>query len=574
MIARLACSILVLLLPLTALAGTTGRPNVLILLTDDQGYGDLSCHGNPVLKTPNLDKLHAESVRLTDFHVAPMCTPTRGQLMTGRDALRNGATSVTAGRATLRPGQPTMAEIFAASGYRTGLFGKWHLGDSYPHRPMDRGFHEAMYHKGWGITSAPEFNSPLFDGRYFHNGESKHFKGFMTDFWFDSAMTWIKECKDKNEPFFCYLPTNAPHGPCDCPEKYSAPYKGKGPALFFGMIANIDDNLSRLEAFLTKHDLRDNTIVVYMTDNGGTAGVNTFNVGMRGRKTMVYDGGHRVPCFVRWPGGGLRKPGDVSATTQIQDLLPTFIELCDLKTPEKAAFDGTSLAALLRGKADALPDRMLVVQYGQILKKHECAVLWNKWRLVNGKELYDLSKDPGQQTDVAREHPGIARKMLDHYEAWWKRIAPTLADYVPMTVGSPKEPVVWLTSSDWQDVYSDNANYVRAGIAGGAKGGWWNVLVDRAGPYEITLRRWPHEVDVPLNGAVDAKSKAWPIAGARLQIADKSLSSRSLDPRVREIVFPVKLPAGQTKLHGWFVDEAGKDLCGAFYATVKWCGEK
>src|SRR5262245_38054655 len=279
------------LVPQPSFAEEKRKPNVIILMTDDQGYGDLSCHGNPVLKTPNLDRLHRESVRLTDFHVCPMCTPTRGQLMTGLDALRNGATSVTAGRAVMRPGLPTMAEIFRASGYKTGLFGKWHLGDSYPHRPMDRGFDEAMYHKGWGVTSAPEFSSPLFDGRYFHNGDAKRFKGFMTDFWCDQAMAWIKARKEKGEPFFCYLPTNAPHGPCDCPPKYSAPYKGKGPALFFGMIANIDDNLARLEAYLKDNGLRDDTILVYMTDNGGTAGVPTFNAGMRGRKTTIYEGG-------------------------------------------------------------------------------------------------------------------------------------------------------------------------------------------------------------------------------------------------------------------------------------------
>src|SRR5438874_785284 len=164
-------------------AEPAARPNIVVILTDDQGYGDLSCHGNPVLKTPHLDRLHRESLRLTDFHVAPMCSPTRGQLMTGMDPLRNGATSVTAGRATLRPGLPTMPQVFAASGYRTGIFGKWHLGDSFPHRPMDRGFADAFYLKGWGVTSAPEFNSPLFDGRYFHDGVPQRFKGFMTDFW-------------------------------------------------------------------------------------------------------------------------------------------------------------------------------------------------------------------------------------------------------------------------------------------------------------------------------------------------------------------------------------------------------
>src|SRR5262245_17340193 len=220
-------------------AASPKRPNVIVILSDDQGYGDFSCHGNPVLKTPNLDRLHSESVRLTDFHVAPMCTPTRGQLLTGMDALRNGATSVCAGRSYVRRGIPTMPEIFAASGYRTAMFGKWHLGDSYPNLPYQRAFQEAVYHSGWGITSmADPWENDCFDGRYFHNGVLKQYPGYCTDVWFDLGKSWIRERRERGEPFFLYLPTNAPHSPHWVPAKYKAPYEGKGPAAFFGMIAN------------------------------------------------------------------------------------------------------------------------------------------------------------------------------------------------------------------------------------------------------------------------------------------------------------------------------------------------
>src|SRR5690349_2087280 len=181
-----------------ALPASAAKPNVLIVLTDDQGLGDFSYTGKPVLKTPNLDRFAREAVRFTDFHVCPMCTPSRGQLMTGVDALRNGATSVTAGRSFPRPGIPTMPEIFARAGYKTGLFGKWHLGDHYPHRPTDRGFQEAAYHLGYGmLQSAPEFDNPLIDGRYFHNGKPEHFRGHCTDLWFDSAIAWMRERKAK-----------------------------------------------------------------------------------------------------------------------------------------------------------------------------------------------------------------------------------------------------------------------------------------------------------------------------------------------------------------------------------------
>src|SRR5574340_1627092 len=215
-------------------AGAAARPNVLVILTDDQGYGDLSCHGNPVLKTPNMDRLHSQSVRFTDFHSAPMCTPTRGQLMSGLDALHNRATSVTAGRAVLRRDVPTMANVFSQSGYSTGVFGKWHLGDNYPYRPMDRGFQEAKYFKGFGMSSVPEFDNDYMNGRYLDRGVRKSFKGYCADFWFGEAMNWMGQQQKKGQPFFCYLPTNTPHGPAWVAEEWAAPYRqGKLPAAFF-----------------------------------------------------------------------------------------------------------------------------------------------------------------------------------------------------------------------------------------------------------------------------------------------------------------------------------------------------
>jgi arylsulfatase len=543
------------------------RPNVLILLTDDQGYGDLSSHGNPVLKTPNMDRLRGESVRFTDFHVSPMCSPTRGQLMTGVDALRNGATSVTAGRSFIRPGIPTMPEIFAAAGYRTGLFGKWHLGDNYPHRPNDRGFHEAFYHLGWGFTSAPEFTNTLFDGRCFHNGVEQKFAGYCTDFWFAQAMKWMKEQKQKGEPFLCYLPTNAPHSPHVVGKEFSDPYEGKGPAGFFGMIVNIDQNLGKLETFLKETGLRDNTILIFMSDNGGTAGVNLYNAGMRGMKTQYYEGGHRVPCFVRWPEGNLRKPADIPGPTQIQDILPTIIDLCGIPKPKEANFDSASLAGLLRGKEDKLPERMLVVQYGQTPKKGDCCVLWNHWRLVKGTELYDIAADPGQKDDVAKKHADVVEKMQKHYDAWWARIEPKLTDFVLTSVGADKQKVTALTSSDWQDIYCDNSNHIRQ-AAGGPQGGVWNILVESDGDYEIALRRWPRELDLPLDGKPDAQAKAFAIAAARLTAGGQEASAK-VPAGAKEVVLRVKLTKGKTQLHAWFQDAKGADLCGAFYAWVQ-----
>jgi arylsulfatase A-like enzyme len=561
---------------LSSSASAAARPNVIVMLSDDQGYGDFSCHGNPVLKTPNLDKLHDESIRLTDFHVAPMCTPTRGQLMTGQDALHNGASSVSAGRSFIRRRIPTMAEIFKAGGYRTAMFGKWHLGDSYPHLPDQRGFEEAVYLRGWGITSIADlWQNDCFDGSFRNKGKLQKYPGYCTDVWFDLAKNWMRERAKDTQPFFLYLPTNAPHGPCWVADKYREPYLKRGPANFFGMIANIDENVGKLEAFLAESGLRDNTIVIYMHDNGGTAGVKLFNAGMRGQKTTYYEGGHRAACFLRWPGGKLRQPGDVDNLTEIQDLLPTLIDLCGLKRPLSTQFDGTNLADLLRGTTTTLPDRKLVVQYGQVPTMWDSAVMWNKWRLVQGKELYDVASDPGQDHDVADKYPEIVGKMRNYYESWWAGVAPKLQDFSPISVGAPQENPVTLTAADWMNVYCDNMRDVRDGAE---KNGAWRLLVEQDGQYEIRLRRWPQEADAPMTAAVPEfkavvgglpPGKALPIASARLKIGDFD-ETQKVGSGDKEIKFTLTLKAGtKVPMQSWLYDAQGKELCGAYFAYVQ-----
>ena len=540
------------------------RPNVLIILSDDQGYGDVSAHGNPVLKTPQLDKLHGESIRLTDFHVAPMCTPTRGQLMSGCDALHTGASSVCAGRSFLRRGTPTMAEIFRASGYRTGHFGKWHLGDSYPNLPHHRGFDETVHHLGWGITAmADTWLNDCFDGRYFHNDELKKYPGYCTDVFFDLSMQYMRERQAAGEPFFVYLPTNAPHGPHWVAAKYEEPYQSLGKAAaFFGMIANLDENLGRLDAFLRESNLYDDTIDIY-------------NAGMRGHKTTYYDGGHRAMCFIRWPGGKLRPVGDVAELTQVQDLLPTLVELCDLKTPAEAKFGGASLAGLLRGTQKKLAPRTLVVQYGQEPKKWEACVLRDKWRLVHGKELYDVASDLAQERDLAEKHPEIVAQLREHYEQWWSGVEPRLYDFSPVSIGAPQANPVMLCSADWANVYCDNMNDLRTGKR---INGPWHVLVEQAGEYEIELRRWPREADAPITAplprfqAVDGflqTGVALPIEKIRLQIGDALDETRPVAADDKMIVFTANLPAGKTVMQSWCYKADGTPLCGAYFAYVR-----
>jgi arylsulfatase len=556
-------------------------PNVILVLTDDQGYGDLSCHGNPVLKTPALDRLHDESIRLTDFHVAPMCTPTRGQILTGRDALANGAMNVSSGRTLLRRGIPTMADLFAAGGYRTGQFGKWHLGENYPYRPHDRGFQEAVYFPSSHISSAADYwENDYFDDHYRHNGEWQAYKGYCTDVFFREAKAWMKGCAERGQPFFTYLPLNAPHGPLWVPEKYREPYKSqpRNIASFFGMIANIDENMAALDEFLAKNGLRDNTILIFMTDNGGTVGVPVYNAGMRGKKIELYEGGHRVPCFLRWPGGRLRAPGDVAELTQCQDLLPTLLDLCGLAAPKDATFDGTSLAKLLRGEVERLQDRMLVTQFSRMDRpepaKGDGAVLWQRWRLIQGKELYDLRSDPAQKTNVLEQHPDVVAKMNAHYEAWWSRVGPRVNEFGKISVGADAERTSHLSPCDWQDVFLDQGKQV---LAGDPKSGPWNLQVERDGNYEIELRRWPAEANaaiasgVPAYQAADAvlpAGKALPIAKARIRIAEVD-DVRPVSPNDVSVVFSVPLKTGPAQLQTWFLDAEGKALCGAYYVYLR-----
>ncbi len=555
-------------------AAPASPPNVLIVLVDDAGYGDFGCHGHPFLKTPNIDRLHGESVRFTDFHVAPMCSPTRGQLLTGCHGLRTGVTSVTAGRTFLRPEFATAPQLFAAAGYRTALFGKWHLGDSYPHRPMDKGFQEALWTRGWGFTSAPEMTNTLIDGGILRGDKRDVFRGYITDVLFDEALAWMRARGAQQERFFCYLPLHAAHGPCIVPEAYSEPYKDKGPAKFFGMLANIDANMGRLDAFLAETKLRDNTLVVFMTDNGGTAGVSTYNAGLRGGKVTYWDGGHRVPCFVRWPAGRLRAPGDVGVLTQVQDILPTLLELCGVEKKSGPAFDGLSLAGVLRGTVNELPARTLVVQFGPGFgqkeatgpQKFACAVMRNQWRLLNGAELYDTRADRAQARDVAAAHPDVVAALRADYEAWWKLVEPRLGEFVPVSLGAPQENPVLLTSADWQDQYVDNAGHIRA-AAGRPRGGPWNVNVERAGEYRIELRRWPFDVPAALDGNSVPPGRAVPIRAARVEIAGVEREVRT-EPGQASAVCTLPLPKGPAQLCAWFRDADGKDLCGAFYARV------
>ena len=582
----------------------TTAPNVVLIITDDQGYGDLACHGNPVADTPNLDRLHGESVRFTDFHAAPMCTPTRGQLLTGLDAARNGALNVSSGRTLLRPELPTLADLFRDGGYRTGLFGKWHLGDNYPYRPQDRGFEESLWFPSSHISSLPDYwENDYFDDVYCRNGERRRHEGYCTEVLFNEAMQWIGDPQREGEPFFAYLPTNAPHAPLWVPESDRVAAEAcfaagehlldeltpqlRGSIIrFLAMIRNLDGHVGRLREFLDEKGLADNTLLIFMTDNGSTFGHTYYNAGMRGSKCSLWEGGHRVPCFIHWPAGGLTQARDMAGLTEVQDILPTLVDLCGLEAPP--AGDGLSLASFLNGEAAPPEDRMLVTNYSRmpgeldypspdspsLVRREGAAVLWKRWRLLEGNALYDLDADPAQQTNVIDQHPEVAKAMQDHLDAWWSEVEPIVNEPQRIIIGSDAENPSMLSACEWADVFVDQQRQVRIGVR---KNSYWHLEVAQAGEYELELRRWPRESGLALTEAclpttvTDGElcaGEALPIARARIFI-NGGTHTRGMEPDSLGAVFTLHLPAGPVLLHTWFDDERHQPICGAYFVYVK-----
>ena len=544
------------------------RPNVVLVMTDDQGYGDLTCHGNPIIQTPHLDELYAKSVRLTNFHVGPTCSPTRAALMTGHYCNRTGVWHTIMGRSLLRKDEVTMGDIFSVAGYRTGIFGKWHLGDNYPFRPQDRGFGEVLIHGGGGVGQGPDYwGNDYFDDTYFHNGKTEKFTGYCTDVWFDGAMKFIEA--NKNRPFFCYLPTNAPHGPYNVAAEYMNPYLDKGlpesQARFYGMITNIDDNMARLMRRLKELNLEENTILIFMTDNGSSG--NGYNAGMRGKKGSEYDGGHRVPCFIRWPAGHLTSGKDIERLTAHVDLLPTLIELCGLKKPQDLKFDGDSIVRLLTGRDGNWPDRTMVTDSQRIEhpeKWRKSAVMTDRWRLINGKELYDMKIDPGQKKDIADADPQVVDKLRKAYEDWWASVSTRFDEYCEIIIGSDKQNPTRLMSHDWHTPKVPwNQGVIRSGMQANS---FWAVEIERSGTYQFELRRWPEEVDAPINEAIPG-GKAIAATKARLKVADID-ETITVPAEAKAVTFQVRLKPGKTRLQTWLMDDKGTSR-GAYYVYAK-----
>jgi arylsulfatase A-like enzyme len=569
------------------------RPNIVFVMTDDQGYGDIGRHGNPVLRTPNLDALHDQSLRLTNYHVSPTCAPTRSALLTGRYTNLVGPWHTIQGRSILHQGEVTIADNFRAGGYRTGIFGKWHLGDNYPARPQDRGFDETVIHGGGGIWQTPDhFGNDYFDDTYLHNGKPQKYSGFCTDVFFENARNFIDDAARRKQPFFCYLPTNAPHGPMWAPDRNTTPYanvKGLREPGFYGMIENIDENVGQLRKHLAATGLARNTIFIFTTDNGTASGAQVHNAGMRGSKGSPYEGGHRVPFFMHWPQGGMTTNRPIDTLTAHIDVMPTLLDLTGVKRVKGPEIHGRSLKPLLQNQQ--WPARTIVTDSQReetLLKWRQASVMTQEWRLVSPGpggaaepaklELYDIRTDPSQKVDVAAKHPEVVARLKADYEKWWTLVSARASEYARIVLGDPKDNPARLTSHDWHGEGALRSWNQKAILEGPDANGFWAVQT-KPGRYTFELRRWPREINLPLGAAYThpagnretTPGRAIPgIHKARIRIGalDRTID---IDPAASAAKFELDLPGGPADLQTWLLSSDGSER-GAYFVYAERTG--
>ena len=489
-------------------------PNVILIITDDQGYGDLGFNGNPNIITPALDNFAAESVRFNNFYVSPVCAPTRSSLMTGRYSLRTGVRDTYNGGAIMASSEVTIAEMLKQANFTTGIFGKWHLGDNYPSRPSDQGFDESLIHLAGGMGQVGDFtnyfkkDTSYFDPILWHNNEQKPYKGYCSDIFTENAIEFIE--KNKNNPFFCYLSFNAPHNPLQVPDEYYQAYKtldptdGIDPELIpnekisektkdntrkvYAMVTNIDDNLKKLFNKVDELGIKDNTIVIFMTDNGPQHV--RYIAGMKGRKSSVYNGGIRVPFFLRFP-AMFSGNQEVNQFTAHIDLLPTLSKLCNVEMPRDRKIDGRSFIPSING--EKLPERSFFSYWTRKYPElyNNIALQRGKFKLI-GKtdynspienfELYDTYNDPFEKNNLVTQKKSIALSLK-------KEMHQTFLELVNSE--NLKNPPRIMLGSDFE-----NPVYLNRNDAGGQRAVWnqeqaysfWKVDINKEGLYDLKFK--------------------------------------------------------------------------------------
>lgn len=489
-------------------------PNVILIITDDQGYGDLNFNGNPNIITPALDNFAAESVRFNNFYVSPVCAPTRSSLMTGRYSLRTGVRDTYNGGAIMASSEVTLAEMLKQANFTTGIFGKWHLGDNYPSRPSDQGFDESLIHLAGGMGQVGDFtnyfkkDTSYFDPILWHNNEQKPYQGYCSDIFTENAIEFIE--KNKNNPFFCYLSFNAPHNPLQVPDEYYQIYKnidpteGIDPNLIpnekineqtkentrkvYAMVTNIDDNLKKLFAKVEELGIKENTIVIFMTDNGPQHA--RYVAGMKGRKTSVYNGGIRVPFYFRYP-NEFSGDKEVDQMTAHIDLLPTLSKLCGTRIPEDRKIDGRNFIPSIEGKIQ--PERSFFSYWTRKYPElfNNIALQRGQFKLV-GKtdydseienfQLYDTNKDPFEKNNLMAQKKSIGLSLKEEMHQTFLEL---------VNSENLKNPPRIILGSDFE-----NPVYLNRNDAGGQRAVWnqeqaysfWKVDINKEGLYDLKFK--------------------------------------------------------------------------------------
>jgi arylsulfatase A-like enzyme len=526
---------------------------------DDLCWGDLACHGNPYTQTPFLDQLYSQSTRLTRYYSGPLCTPARASLMTGRYHLRTRAIDTYIGRSIIDPEEKTLAQILFEAGYETGIFGKWHLGDTYPTRSMDMGFKENLVHRGGGIGQPGDHpdnfgRESYFDPVLCRNGKVEKAKGYCTDIFTEAAMDHIE--KNQDRPFFTYLATNAPHSPMQVPDqwwkRFAAMGMSENRSKFYGMVDNIDWNIGRIMKKLEDLKIADNTILIFTSDHGPCPSAQEtdapdgqkirFNAGLRAEKGTLYNGGIQVPCFWRWP-KKFKAATDIDRISNPIDLLPTLAEIAHANIPSSVKLDGISLAPLLSGtcSTNKWPNRTIFMQWhrgNEAVKYRNYAVITQQYKLTRPKEdendeLYNLPFDPGEKTDIATKHPNIVAELRKKYEDWFQDVSstrPNNYDTVPLVLGDSHENPVLLTRQDWRvhgpDGWFEN-HY-----------GHWEVNPVREAKYQIRIKFYQ-----PLSSS-----------GKIFFQCGKTRHEANVHPGMQAYEWPsVELKTGRSQLESWMI---------------------
>lgn len=489
------------------------QPNIILIMTDDQGIGDLGVSGNPILETPNIDAMASRSASLSRFYVSPVCSPTRACLMTGRYNYRTRVVDTWIGRSMMDTEEVTVAELLGEAGYATGIFGKWHLGDCYPMRPSDQGFQEALIHKGGGLAqpSEPFENQRRYtDPILFHNNEPIQTKGYCTDVYFDGALDFIESAVANDKPFFSYIALNAPHGPYhDVPEDLKAKYKkddilsislGRtdeklldNVAGVLAMIENVDQNIGKLFTQLDEWGLTENTLVIFMVDNGPNS--RRYVMDLRGMKSEVHEGGIRSPFFAHWP-AKLKAGTSSSRISAHIDLLPTFLDVAQVEIPAGLKLDGKSILPLLQGDETDWEDRHLFLQVHRgdtPIKYHHFAAVGQTYKLVHPTgfgnsempedvpfELYNLEEDPGEAQDLAASHAAEMDLLMKAYADWFEDVSSTRPDNYAkpaIIIGTDEETRTALTAQDWTKLSG----------GGWGKSGSWKLKIAAAAEFDIEV---------------------------------------------------------------------------------------